>query len=110
MVAVVSDKHLDLRVQTEYIGVKKEKTLATPEGELAPKYTPEANSGTGFSNPIITEQSDLSSENAKKVEKASTSRKSIDVDKAYLEAVEKNDTATMEKMVAQAAKNMITYK
>jgi gas vesicle protein len=80
VVAIVSNKHLDLRVQTEYIGTKKEKTLATPEGANAPKNTPEANSGTGFSTPIISQENDLSSENAKKVEKSSTGRPSLDVD------------------------------
>ena len=79
VVAVVSDKHLDLRVQTEYVGVKKEKNLASSEGANAPKNTPKANGGTGFSTPIITEKTDLSSEKSKKVEKNSTSCKSITV-------------------------------
>ena len=45
VVAIVSDKHLDLFVQTQYVNVKKG-TLATPLGEQAPKNTPEASRGT----------------------------------------------------------------
>ena len=45
VVAVVSDKRLDLFVQTIYANVKKGH-LSTPTGEQAPINTPEANSGT----------------------------------------------------------------
>lgn len=45
VVAVVSDKRLDLFVQTAYVSAKK-RNLATPTGEQAPINTPEANSGT----------------------------------------------------------------
>ena len=45
VVAVVSDKRLDLFVQTIYANIKKE-NLSTPIGEQAPINTPEANSGT----------------------------------------------------------------
>lgn len=45
VVAVVSDKRLDLFVQTVYVNTKKG-NLATPTGEQAPINTPEANNGT----------------------------------------------------------------
>ena len=45
VVAVVSDKRLDLFVQTVYVNVKKG-NLATPTGDQAPVNTPEANNGT----------------------------------------------------------------
>jgi hypothetical protein len=45
VVAVVSDKRLDLFVQTVYVNTKKG-NLATPTGEQAPINTPEASSGT----------------------------------------------------------------
>ena len=45
VVAVVSDKRLDLFVQTVYVNTKKG-NLATPIGEQAPINTPEANNGT----------------------------------------------------------------
>ena len=51
VVAVVSDKRLDLFVQTVYTNVKKG-NLATPTGEQAPINTPEANSSTVSDNSI----------------------------------------------------------
>ena len=45
VVAVVSDKRLDLFVQTAYVNIKKG-NLSTPTGEQAPINTPEANNGT----------------------------------------------------------------
>lgn len=45
VVAVVSDKRLDLFVQTVYVNTKKG-NLAMPTGEQAPINTPEANNGT----------------------------------------------------------------
>ena len=45
VVAVVSDKRLDLFVQTVYVNVKKG-NLSTPIGDQAPINTPEASSGT----------------------------------------------------------------
>ncbi|MBQ2759326.1 MAG: hypothetical protein IJE93_06120 [Clostridia bacterium] len=51
--AVVSDKHMDLFVQTAFINIKKG-NLAMPTGEQAPINTPEANNGT-VSNNIIFE-------------------------------------------------------
>ena len=56
--AVVSDKHLDLFVQTAYAGIKKG-NLATPTGEQAPINTPEASRGT-VSNNIISQDSEKS--------------------------------------------------
>lgn len=50
LVAVVSDKHLDLFVQTMY--ANKKGNLATPTGEQAPINTPEASSGTVSKNSI----------------------------------------------------------
>lgn len=55
VVAVVSDKRLDLFVQTVYTNVKKG-NLATPTGEQAPINTPEANSST-VSNSSIRKSS-----------------------------------------------------
>ena len=51
VVAVVSDKRLDLFVQTVYTNVKKG-NLATPTGEQAPINTPEANGSTVSDNSI----------------------------------------------------------
>lgn len=51
VVAVVSDKRLDLFVQTVYTNVKKG-NLATPTGEQAPINTPEANSSMVSNNSI----------------------------------------------------------
>ena len=45
VIAVVSDKHLDLFVQTEYVNIKKG-NLAAPKGDQAPFNTPEAHDGT----------------------------------------------------------------
>ena len=66
--AYVSDKHLDLAVQTMFAG-KKKGNLSTPIGEQAPINTPEANSGTvsndsildssGNSKPKFQEREDL---------------------------------------------------
>ncbi len=54
VVAIVSDKHLDLRVQTEYAHPSnKKRTLATVLGEQAPNDTPKAARGTdSFTNSI----------------------------------------------------------
>ncbi len=45
VVAVVSDKHLDIRVQTSYIGIKKG-NLATPVDASSPAFTSETSRGT----------------------------------------------------------------
>ena len=55
VVAVVSDKRLDLFVQTVYVNVKKG-NLSTPIGEQAPINTPEASSGTVSSNKRVPQQ------------------------------------------------------
>ncbi len=67
VVAVVSGKHLDLRVQTEYIGIKKG-TLATLSGEQAPNNTPKASRGTDSANSISqnTENVNPESQNGRK--------------------------------------------
>ena len=49
--AVVSNKRLDLFVQTVFVNVKK-RNLSTPIGEQAPINTPEANNGTVSDNSI----------------------------------------------------------
>ena len=54
VVAVVSDKRLDLFVQTIYANAKKE-NLSTPIGEQAPINTPEANNGTVSSADSLTQ-------------------------------------------------------
>ncbi len=69
IVAVVSDKHLDLRVQTEYIHPQNKKgTLATPLGEQAPNNTPKASSGTDSTNiiPLPTDSVNPSEQNNSK--------------------------------------------
>ena len=53
VVAVVSDKHLDLFVQTAYVGIKKG-NLATPIGEQAPTNTSETSRGT-VSDKIVSQ-------------------------------------------------------
>ncbi len=64
VVAVVSGKHLDLRVQTEYIGIKKG-TLATLSGEQAPNNTPKASRGTDSTNSISQNAENVNSESQK---------------------------------------------
>lgn len=66
--AVVSDKHLDLFVQTEYIGIKKG-NLATPTGEQAPINTPEASSGTVSTNIISQTSENINPQNKKSSER-----------------------------------------
>ena len=51
VVGVVSDKHLDLFVQTAYMTIKKG-DLSTPSAEQAANNTPEANRGTISTNSI----------------------------------------------------------
>ncbi len=63
VLAVVSDKHLDLRVQTEYIHPQSKKgTLATPLGEQAPNNTPKASGGTDSTNSISQNQQNVNTE------------------------------------------------
>lgn len=56
--AVVSDKHMDLFVQTAFINIKKG-NLAMPTGEQAPIHTPEANNGTVSNNIIFDNGNDV---------------------------------------------------
>ena len=58
VVAYVSDKHMDLSVQTMYAGTKKE-SLATPTGEQAPVNTPKASSGTALIDSISQDGGDV---------------------------------------------------
>ena len=90
VVAVVSDKRLDLFVQTVYVNIKKG-NLATPIGEQAPINTPEANSGTVSEDNV-----------AQNLENVKYSL-SAETDKSYLDAVNRGDTATAQKLVDQAA-------
>ena len=52
VVAVVSDKRLDLFVQTAYVGIKN-RNLATPIDEQASINTPEADNGTVSKNSML---------------------------------------------------------
>lgn len=72
VIAVVSGKHLDLRVQTEYIGIKKG-ILATQLGEQAPNNTPKASSGTDSIN-IISKNSENVNPHEKKLGKSDKKR------------------------------------
>lgn len=74
VVAVVSGKHLDLRVQTEYIGIKKG-TLATLSGEQAPNNTPKASRGTDSTNSI--------SQNAENVNSSPQNSGETDTNRRY---------------------------
>lgn len=65
--AVISDKHLDLYIQTAFVNIKKG-NLATPTGEQAPINTPEASRGT-VSNNRISEKNEYVNINDKKTEK-----------------------------------------
>ena len=93
LVAVVSDKHLDLFVQTMYAGIKKG-TLATPTGEQAPINTPEASRSTVSNNSIRS-----SSENS------NTKIKKSERDAEYLSAVKRGDLETARSMVNEAAED-----
>lgn len=93
LVAVVSDKHLDLFVQTMYAGIKKG-NLATPTGEQAPINTPEASRSTVSNNSIRS-----SSENG------NTKIKKSERDAEYLSAVKRGDLETARSMVNEAAED-----
>jgi hypothetical protein len=93
LVAVVSDKHLDLFVQTMYAGIKKG-NLATPTGEQAPINTPEASRSTVSNNSIRS-----SSENS------NTQIKKSERDAEYLSAVKRGDLETARSMVNEAAED-----
>lgn len=93
LVAVVSNKHLDLFVQTMYAGIKKG-NLATPTGEQAPINTPEASRSTVSINSIRS-----SSENS------NTKIKKSERDAEYLSAVKRGDLETARSMVNEAAED-----
>ncbi len=85
IVAVVSDKHLDLRVQTEYIHPQNKKgTLATPLGEQAPNNTPKASGGTDSTDSISQNAEDVNTE----TENNSNERLALPDDDEYMAAVE----------------------
>ena len=71
-----------LWVVTSYINKKGELTEGSASDILSQQNTPETVLPPHSSNPIIRENFEKSTQNAKKIEKTSTSRKSIDVDEA----------------------------
>ena len=73
VVAVVSDKHLDLFIRTAYVGVKKG-NLATPIDEQASINTPEASRGTVSDNTISQPESKVNT----KTSNSQTSEKKSD--------------------------------
>lgn len=73
VVAVVSDKHLDLFVQTAYVGMKKG-NLATPTGEQAPINTPKASRGTVSNKTISQPESKVKSKTSKSQTSAKKSK------------------------------------
>ncbi len=79
VVAVVSDKHLDLFVQTAYVGIKKG-NLATPIDEQASINTPEASHGTVSNKTISQPESKVKSKTSKSQTSAKKSKgKTADV-------------------------------
>ena len=79
--AVVSNKHLDLRVQTAFVGIKKG-NLATPIDEQASINTPEASRGT-VSDISISENSEKINTFGKKID---DERKSISKNERFTPA------------------------
>ncbi len=65
VVAVVSDKRLDLFVQTAYVNTKKG-NLPTPTGEQAPINTPEANNGMVSNDKISQTGAEVNAEYSRK--------------------------------------------
>jgi len=94
--AVVSDKHLDLFVQTAFVGIKKG-NLAVPIGEQAPINTPKANNGT-VSEDIITQPKPIVKKQIKKTS-----------DKDYLDAINRGDMVTAQRMVDAAIDAVQNY-
>ena len=108
--AYVSDKHIDLLVQTMYAGAKKG-NLPTPIGEQAPINTPEANGSTVSKDNIQEKEARVKSQAEQKETTASEAEKtqkrfsvSEAQDKTYLAAVESGDMETAQRMVDEAAK------
>lgn len=96
VLSYVSDKHMDLTVQTMYSG--KEKSLPTIADAKSPALTPETNSGTASKNSISNAIENVNNDNIKYQSRNS------DIDSEYLEAVENNDLETAQKLVDEAAK------
>ena len=67
VVAVVSDKRLDLFVQTVYTNVKKG-NLATPIGEQAPINTPKANSSTVSTHNVAQQEQNVKPKSSRELE------------------------------------------
>ena len=94
VVTVVSGKHLDSRVQTESIGIKKG-TLATPSGEQAPNNTPKASRGTD-STDNISQNAENVNFDSQKGKKFARSDSVVNVDSA-------NETAACRSISRSAA-------
>lgn len=67
VVAVVSDKRLDLFVQTAYVG-KKNRNLATPIDEQTSINTPEANNGTVSKNIMLQNKENVNTQFSMRVD------------------------------------------
>lgn len=67
VVAVVSDKRLDLFVQTAYVGIKN-RNLATPIDEQASINTPEANNGTVSKNIMLQNEENVNTQFSMRVD------------------------------------------
>ena len=83
IVAYVTDKHLDLTVQTMYAGIKKEGNLATGADERASANTPEANNGTITSNNNISQKTNVVNSSISENSQSDTTRYSLDIDNSY---------------------------
>ena len=77
VVSIVSDKHLDLFVQTTYINRKKE-SLATPIDAKTPILTSETSSGTAFNTRISQTNSDVNTQYTQNDEKNSLKASGIE--------------------------------
>jgi len=95
--AVVSDKHVDLRVQTMYGGQKK--SLAAPTDVPTPVFTSEAPRSTAPINNI-----------ADKGRNSNPLYSAKDMDAAYSEAVKAGDIAKVQELVDKAALAWGAYK
>ncbi len=85
VVAVVSDKHMDLFVQTEYVNIKKG-NLAKPTSEQALVNTPEANIGTVSKISISQDSEDVNNKFSLKAEADTPTA----IDRYYAEAIREN--------------------
>nr|DAQ83832.1 MAG TPA: crystallin beta/gamma motif-containing protein [Caudoviricetes sp.] len=120
VVAVVSDKRLDLFVQTAYVG-KKNRNLATPIDEQTSINTPEANNGTVSKNIMLQNKENVNTQFSMRVDSEEGSGKSLTVsdlgkvqyqlrieDKNRLDILDKQETRltadlkTLEKAYAEA--------